>query len=296
MSAGDRHQPLVAVLLGLVDLDHTATQVPDLVDLRTTLSDDGANHIVGDVDLLCQWLTGHDTTDGRGRRWATPSLSSCRLWCTVGCGLVRASASVRGVRGSTVVHRGLSYRSRSGRAALEVGNAITAGRAPVGVRVVTLEGVGMAVLTTGWLRHVRHNLHASGHSTGRTAAAGGIRRRRGSAKALRQLLNKGHCNIVGSDVHSVGNAKDYKGPLSRQGQAGIGSVEARTRGLLDLADATSTFANDRTNKDMGDQQTQGVCLGLGSGRGIKGLVVQGTNDQTEGLASGLARGQTNHAM
>lgn len=288
LGTGDRDQTLVAVLLGLVDLDDTATQVTDLVDLGSSLSNDSANHVVGDVDLLGQWLAGHDTADGSGRRRPTTSLCGGRLRRTVGRGLVRASASIRGVGSSTVGHRGLGYRSLRCRA-LEVRNAIAASCAAVGVRVVTLEGVGMAVLPTSGLRHVRHNLHAARHSASRTAAAGGIGRGSGAAEAFCQLLDESHGNVVGSDVHCVSNTENNKGPFSRQGKASIRSVETCTRGVLDLSNTAPTLANDRANENMGNQQTQGVCLGLGSRRGIKGLIVQGTNNKTKGLASGLAK-------
>lgn len=52
LSSSDCHEPLVTVVLWLVNLNHAAADLPDLVDLLTALSDDGADHIVGDEDLL----------------------------------------------------------------------------------------------------------------------------------------------------------------------------------------------------------------------------------------------------
>lgn len=45
-------EPLIRVVLGFVDLDHTTADLADLIDLRATLADDSADHVVGDVDLL----------------------------------------------------------------------------------------------------------------------------------------------------------------------------------------------------------------------------------------------------
>jgi len=57
--ASDSDKSLVAVVLRFVDLDHTATKVSDLVDLGTTLANNGTDHVVGDEDLLCDRLTWH---------------------------------------------------------------------------------------------------------------------------------------------------------------------------------------------------------------------------------------------
>jgi len=52
LGARDGHEPLVAIVLRLVDLDHTAADLPDLVDLLAALADDGTDHVVRDEDLL----------------------------------------------------------------------------------------------------------------------------------------------------------------------------------------------------------------------------------------------------
>ena len=52
LRAGDRDEPLVGVVLRLVDLDLAATDLANLIDLGATLADDGTDHVVGDVDLL----------------------------------------------------------------------------------------------------------------------------------------------------------------------------------------------------------------------------------------------------
>jgi hypothetical protein len=167
---------------------------------------------------------------------------------------------------------------------MEIRDTIGTGCTTVGVRVVTLEGVRMTILTASRLRNVWDDLHATRHSTSRTTAAGSISRGSGAAKALSELLHKRHGDIVSGDVDGIRNTKDDKRPLSGEGQAGVGGIQTSTGGFLDLANATTTLTDDRTNEDMGDQQTQGVGLGLGSGGGIKGFIVQGTDDQTECLA------------
>lgn len=52
LGARDRHEPLIAIVLRFVDLDHTAADLPDLVDLLAALADNGADHVVRDEDLL----------------------------------------------------------------------------------------------------------------------------------------------------------------------------------------------------------------------------------------------------
>lgn len=52
LCAGDSNQSLIAVILRLVDLDDTSTELSDLVDLSSTLTNDGTNHVVWNEDLL----------------------------------------------------------------------------------------------------------------------------------------------------------------------------------------------------------------------------------------------------
>lgn len=62
----DGDEPLVGVVLGLVDLDHAATELANLVDLGTAFADDGTNHVVGDEDLLGHRTTRHGTSTRHG--------------------------------------------------------------------------------------------------------------------------------------------------------------------------------------------------------------------------------------
>lgn len=52
LCTSDGNKTLVAVVLRLINLDDTSTELAYLVDLCTALSDDSADHVVGDEDLL----------------------------------------------------------------------------------------------------------------------------------------------------------------------------------------------------------------------------------------------------
>lgn len=190
----------------------------DLVDLGTALSDNSADHIVGDINLLCQWLTGHNSTD-RGSGRGTACLS--RLRGSIGSGLVGASASVACVRSSTIVQ---SCRLRDGGGdglAVKVRDAIGSRRSPVGMRMMSLEGIGMAILTPGRLRDVGNHLHAARNSPGRATTACSVSRSCGPSKALRELLYQRNGDIVSGNMDRIRDTKDYKRPFSGQGKAGI---------------------------------------------------------------------------
>lgn len=52
LCAGDGDKTFVAVVGRLVDFDDTTAQLTNLVDLRSTLTNNGADHIVGNKNLL----------------------------------------------------------------------------------------------------------------------------------------------------------------------------------------------------------------------------------------------------
>lgn len=56
LRSSDGNKALVAVVGRFVDFDDATAQLSNLVDLSTTLTNDGSDHIVGDVDLLCKRL------------------------------------------------------------------------------------------------------------------------------------------------------------------------------------------------------------------------------------------------
>lgn len=69
----------------------------------------------------------------------------------------------------------------------------------------------MTVLTAYRLWNIRDNLHASRHDTSRTTAACSVRGSCRPTKSLRQLLNKGLPNVVGSNMDRVSDPKDDQG-------------------------------------------------------------------------------------
>ena len=52
LSARNRDETLVVVILRLVDLDDAAADLADLIDLLATLADNSPHHIIRDEDLL----------------------------------------------------------------------------------------------------------------------------------------------------------------------------------------------------------------------------------------------------
>lgn len=173
LGTSDCYQALIAALLGLVDLDNTATQVADLVDLSATLSNDGTDHVVRDIDLLGQRLARHGTTNGGGR--SRGSTAGGRLWpASIWGRLMGGSTRIGGVGSrSTVRHSWLADRGRSG-LTVQIRDAVRTGLGAVRVRVVTLECFRMAILAASGLRDVRNDLHATGNGTSRATTTSGI--------------------------------------------------------------------------------------------------------------------------
>ena len=58
-STCNRNETLVTVILWLIDLDDTTAQLSNFVDLSTSFTNDGANHIIRDIDVLGDGLTRH---------------------------------------------------------------------------------------------------------------------------------------------------------------------------------------------------------------------------------------------
>lgn len=216
--------------------------MPNLVDLSTTLTDNGTDHIVRNVDLLGHWLS-RDYTSNRGSSGRGVGLNRCR--CAIRSGLMGTSAGIRSARRSAVVKRRLSNRGRN-RLSLKVGDTIRASCSPVRLSV-SLEGVRMAILTTCWLRNVGYDLHATRNNTSRATTPGSIRRRSWASKSLSELLNEGNGNIVGCNVNSISNTEDNEGTFGRQRKASIRGIQACTRGFLDLANADTTLADNGTD-------------------------------------------------
>ena len=88
--SGDSHKSLVAVVLRLVDFDYAAAELSDLVDLGAAFTNDGANHVVRDENLLGQRLAGDHTL--HRLIWRAGMAVS---WLVgVDLGLMRASSSI----------------------------------------------------------------------------------------------------------------------------------------------------------------------------------------------------------
>jgi hypothetical protein len=247
----DSDETFVAALLGFVDLDDAATQVTYFVNLSTTLSDDGTDHVVGNINLLSQWLARHGAAYRSRGSWGTTSRGGLLRSANIGSGLMGSCATVGSLGCGGEVHGSLGNRSRS-RLAVKVGNTVRTATGAVGVGVVTLESIGMAVLTAGRLGNVRDDLHAARDSTCRTAAASSVGRGRGTAVTLGQLLNQGGSNVIGGNVNGICDTKDDEGALCGQRKACIGSIQASTGGLLDFTNATATLSDDGTNQDVGN--------------------------------------------
>src|SRR5271163_2522619 len=79
LGSRDRHQPLIAVVLWLIDLDHTSTQMSNFVDLGASLANDRTDHIIRNENLLCEWLSGKRTTHRLSGLTMRPRLWLLRL-------------------------------------------------------------------------------------------------------------------------------------------------------------------------------------------------------------------------
>ena len=53
-------------------------------------------------------------------------------------------------------------------------------------------------------------------------------------------------------MHGIGDTKDDQRTLGRQRETGIGGIQARTGGLLDLANTATTLADDGADENVGD--------------------------------------------
>ena len=162
-------------------------------------------------------------------------------------------------------------------------STVGTGAGSIVLGIVTSGRVGMAVLSASRLRDIGYNLHTTRHDTSRSTAASGIGGCSRSTKSLSQLLYKSHGNIVSCNVHGISNTQHNKRAFSGEREAGVRSIQARTGCLLDFANTNTTFPDDRTNEDMGDEEAERIRLRLGSGRSLKWFIVKGSNNQTKGL-------------
>lgn len=196
-------------------------------------------------------------------------------------GLLRASTDVGGARRTSTVG---ALRVLHGRLALLVRSTILSSRSTSrGGSLPAAVLIRVTHLAASVLRNVWNDLHAARDDALRTTVANGVGRSSGATEAFSQLLNKRAADVVGGDVNSVRDTEDDEGAFSREGQARLGGVEARTRCLLNLADSNTALADDGTDEDVGNEKAERVGLGLGSRRLLKGLLVKGADDEAESL-------------
>jgi hypothetical protein len=214
LRACNSNKPLVAIVLWLVNLDHAAADLPNLVDLLATLADDRADHVVRDVDLLSERCTRHSTMSRLALRSRMPLLAhvACLLRRHMGLGPVAT-----GHRLGTV----MDWHRWSGMLWLM--------RCPVWLGIwlrchvwgslilSALVVLAISIVASSGLWHVWHNLHAARYNPCRTAAAGCVRRGSRAAESLVELLQEGATHIVSSDMNGIGYAHHDQGTLSRQG-------------------------------------------------------------------------------
>ena len=205
LCTGDGDETLVAVVLRFINLDHTARDLPDLVDLLSTLADDSANHVVGDVDLL-----GKGSSYGRAMR-ASGMGSRAASMADMGRN-VRGGGTVATGGVGTVMHRdggvGLGrVRGTIWRRVLVGRHAATAVVGP-GIGAVALVKVAVAKAAASGLGNVGDNLKSTGNRGSGASATGGISRGGGTTETLVQLLEKSATNVVSSNVDGIGNAHD----------------------------------------------------------------------------------------
>ena len=203
LCTGDSDKSLIAVVLRLVNLDHTARNLAYLIDLLSTLANDSANHVVGDVDLLSKGSTGNGgavRAGGMGTRAGVADMGRN----------VRSSGTITSGSVATIVHR--DGRVGLGRMRSTIWRRVLARRHAVlgpGVgAAVTLVVIAVAKVAASGLRNVGNDLQSAGNRSGRTSAASRISRSGGTTKALVELLEESATNVVSSNVNSIGNTHD----------------------------------------------------------------------------------------
>ena len=171
LCAGNGYKPLIAVILRLVDLDHTTTELPNLVDLGSTFANDCSNHIIRNEDLLRKRLARYHALHRLGW-WPCVALGRL-MWCMLH-GLMRTSCSIRRLlRRTAIVHRSLRLLLLW-RLSMEIRDTIRVSRCAISLIIVSFVVVRVAIVTTGRLRYIRHNLHAARNNTRRSTTSRSI--------------------------------------------------------------------------------------------------------------------------
>ncbi len=286
LSAGDRDETLIAAVLWFIDLDHAATDLTDLVDLLAALSDDGTDHVVGDVDLLGE-------RSARNRRAAGHGLSvrASRAMRTGRTGRVRLR-----VRAGPIATGSLSAVGHlDGRVRVSLLGVAVLRRIPLGghvmgsrIRTIAVVVVPIAKVATGRLGVVRNHLHPARNGSSGAAAASRVGRGSCATKPLVKLFKEGAANIVSCNVDSISHTHHDQRALRGEREARVGRIQAGAGCFLDLLDACASLSNDGADQDVRNEQTKRVGLGI-LARGLaQRLVVECPDDQTERLQLGLA--------
>ena len=145
-------------------------------------------------------------------------------------------------------------------------------------------------MTTCGLRDIWHDLHATRNNASRGTTASGISRSCSASEAVRQLLHQGAAHVISGNVNGICDTQDDQRTLGGERETRIGSVQTSAGGFLNLTDADAGLAYYGTNKDVGDEKTKGICLGLGGRRSVQRLRVQGADDEAKSLGRGSEGG------
>lgn len=198
--SSDSHEPLVAVVLRFVDLDHAAAELPDLIDLGSTFTDNCPHHVIRDKDLLCQRLTRHHSLNGLCW-WSSMAMRG--LVTSVWNRLMGSSASITMLRGSPKMRGCLWCLLLLRCLPVEVWDTVRIGWRALRLVVMALEVIWVTIVSSSRLRHVRDDLHTSWHNASWSSATGSVGRCCRPAKTLRQLFHKCLPYVVRSDVNSI---------------------------------------------------------------------------------------------
>jgi hypothetical protein len=200
-------------------------------------------------------------------------------------GLVGSGTGVSGRVGGRIVYRGLG--GGGGCLAVKVGDAVRVSRGSLRAVGVSLEGFRVSIRAVQGLRLVRDNLHASRNRTSRSTSARSIGGGGRSTITLGKLLHEGVGDVVGRDVNGVGDTSHNQGTLGRERKGRAGRVETGAGRVLDLTNTRASLADDRSDQDVRDQQSQRVGLGLRRRCLVERLVVKRADDEAESLQTRL---------
>ncbi len=139
-------------------------------------------------------------------------------------------------------------------------DAIGVGRGALGLIVVPAECVWVAKGAGHWLRHIWNNLHTTRHRARRTPASSRVSGSCRPPKSFRQLFHERCTHVEHRDMHGVCHAQHHQRALSGERQAGFRCIQTRARRLLDFADPYPSLPNNRSNKNVGDEQAQRIGL------------------------------------